>query len=225
MPVRDLLLEATIKLIAQDGPTDVSARVVCDSIGVKFASVNYNFESWNGLIAQAASIVYVDYVTGLGVAVRQAPRNPEDRFRAFVAAQMDWARKMPGWGAIFNYPFSARIASRILQEKFGHLTRPHFELNVARLAQLIVDIREGSVSEFDFDVTNYPREELLADRLAIARSTMAGWTTLGMMVWVGRGPTLESQIPEILATQEGIFAFSIEEMIIAIRGDKGRTLG
>jgi hypothetical protein len=44
------------------------------------------------------------------------------------------------------------------------------------------------------------------------------------MVWVGRGPTLESQIPEILATQEGIFAFSIEEMIIAIRGDKGRTL-
>ena len=52
--VKDLLIEATIKLIALDGSTDVSARAVCDSIGVKFASVNYNFGSWNGLIAQAA---------------------------------------------------------------------------------------------------------------------------------------------------------------------------
>jgi hypothetical protein len=137
---------------------------------------------------------------------------------------MDWARRNPGWGAIFNYPVSARMASQILQEKFGHITRPHFELNVARLAQLTLDIREGYVSPNDFDVTNYPRAELLADKLAIARSTMAGWTTLGMMVWVGRGPTLESQIPEILERQEAIFRFALEETITSIRSDRGRQL-
>lgn len=224
LPVADLLLKATIKLVSELGPTDTSGRLVCDSIGVKYASINYNFGSWNALIAQAASQVYVDYVNGLDQAVKQAPSNPEDRFRAYVMAQMDWARCNPGWGAIFNYPFSARIASQILQEKFGHITRPHFEFNVARLAQLIVDIREGYVSTNDFDVTNYPRAELLDDRLAIARSTMAGWTTLGMMVWVGRGPTLESQIPEILERQEQIFRFAIEETIISIRSDRGRGL-
>jgi hypothetical protein len=224
IPVAELLVDATIKLVAERGPTDSSGRVVCDSIGVKYASINYNFGSWNGLIAKAASEVYVDYVNGLGEAVRQAPSNPEDRFRAYVMAQMDWARRNPGWGAIFNYPVSARMASQILQEKFGHITRPHFELNVARLAQLTLDIREGYVSPNDFDVTNYPRAELLADKLAIARSTMAGWTTLGMMVWVGRGPTLESQIPEILERQEAIFRFALEETITSIRSDRGRQL-
>ncbi|CAB4569405.1 unannotated protein [freshwater metagenome] len=224
IPVAELLVDATIKLVAERGPTDSSGRVVCDSIGVKYASINYNFGSWNGLIAKAASEVYVDYVNGLGEAARQAPSNPEDRFRAYVMAQMDWARRNPGWGAIFNYPFSARMASQILQEKFGHITRPHFELNVARLAQLTLDIREGYVSPNDFDITNYPRAELLADKLAIARSTMAGWTTLGMMVWVGRGPTLESQIPEILERQEAIFRFALEETITSIRSDRGRQL-
>ena len=224
IPARELLIDATIKLIAEGGPTDVTSRQVCDLTGVKYASVNHNFGSWNGLIAHAASRVYVEYVTGLGEAVKGAPRNPADRFRAYVLAQLDWARRMPGWGAVFNYPFSSRTASQILQREFGHITQPHFELNVARLAQLIVDIREESVAAADFDVTNYPRAELLADKIAIARSTMAGWTTLGMMVWVGRGPTLESQTPEILERQESIFHFTIEETIKAIREDKGRKL-
>jgi AcrR family transcriptional regulator len=224
IPAMELLLEATIKLIAESGPTDVSARQVCDFTGVKYASVNHNFGSWNGLIAHAASIVYVNYVSGLGEAVNRAPRNPEERFRAYVFEQLDWARRMPGWGAVFNYPISSRKASQILQRDFGHITQPHFELNVARLAQLIVDIREGTVSTFDFDVTNYPRAELLADKIAIARSTMAGWTTLGMMVWVGRGPTLQTQTPEILERQESIFLFTIDETIKAIREDKGRKL-
>ena len=224
IPARDLLIDATVKLIAEGGPTDVSARQVCDLTGLKYGSVNHNFGSWNGLIAHAASVVYVDYIRGLGEAVRSAPLNPEDRFRAYVSKQLDWAREMPGWGAVFNYPFSSRIASTILQGEYGHITQPHFELNVARLAQLIVDLRDGSVSDFDFDVTNYPRAALLADKLAIARSTMVGWTTLGMMVWVGRGPTLQTQTPEILERQEAIFQFTIEELIKSIKTDKGRKL-
>ena len=224
VPVAELLIEATIELIGTMGPTDASGRMVCDSIGVKYASVNYNFESWNGLIAHAASRVYVRYVDVLGEAVKKAPRNPDDRFRAYAMAQLDWGRRMPGWGAVFNYPLSAGIASQILQQKFGHITRPHFELNLARLAQLIVDIREGSVSPNDFDVTNYPRAQILADRLAVARSTMAGWTTLGMMVWVSRGPTQESQIPEVVELQESLFRFAIDETIASIRADYGRSL-
>ena len=219
VPVAELLIEAAIELVGTVGPTDASGRMVCDSIGVRYASVNYNFGSWNGLIAHAASRVYVGYVDVLGEAVQQAPRNPDDRFRAYAMAQVDWARRLPGWGAVLNYPLSAGIASQILQEKFGHVTRPHFELNLARLAQLIVDIREGSVSPNDFDVTNYPRAELLADKLAIARSTMAGWATLGMMVWVSRGLIQQSQIPEEVDLQESLFRVAIDETIASIRAD------
>lgn len=222
IPARELLLQAAITRIAVHGTTDANARDVCSDAGVTFAMVNYNFGSWNGLIAEAASVVYVDYVEGLWAQVQIADREPEARLRAFLNAQLAWAQRMPGWGAVFNYPFSARKATEILREKFGSVTSGYFQLNLARLEQLTIDVRENKVTEFDYNTDNFPREELLADRLAAARSTMVGWTSLGMGVWAGRGATLETQLPEVQEFQSFLFEFAVEQSIADIRADQGK---
>lgn len=220
VPARELLLKAAIARIATHGTTDANARDVCSDAGVTFAMVNYNFGSWNGLIAEAASIVYVDYVEGLWKQVQIADYDPEARLRAYLGAQLAWAQRMPGWGAVFNYPFSARKATEILREKFGHITSGYFQLNLARLEQLTIDVRENKVTAFDYTPENFPKEELLADRLGAARSTMVGWTSLGMGVWASRGNTLETQLPEIKELQAFLFDFALEQSIADIRSDK-----
>lgn len=220
IPARQHLLEAAISRIAREGTTDVSAREICADSNVTYAMVNYNFGSWNGLIAEAASIVYVDYIETLWSLVNSADREPEARLRAYLNGQLAWAQRMPGWGAVFNYPFSARKAMEILQKKFGHITSAYFQLNLARLEQLTIDVRENRVTDFPYTTENFPKEELLSDRLGAARSTMVGWTSLGMCVWASRGLTLEAQLPEVKQLQQYFFDFAMEQTIANIRADQ-----
>lgn len=224
VPARQLLLESAITRIAREGTTDVNAREVCADANVTFAMVNYNFGSWNGLIAEAASIVYVDYIDTLWELVNAAEREPEARLRAYLNGQLAWAQRMPGWGAVFNYPFSARKATDILQDKFGHITSAYFQLNLARLEQLTIDVRENTVTDFPYNTENFPKEELLADKLGAARSTMVGWTSLGMGVWAGRGSTVEAELPEVQQLQKYFFDFALEQTIADIRADKSSLL-
>jgi AcrR family transcriptional regulator len=224
LSLRSQLLDKTIELIALHGATDVSARQVCDEVGVTFASVNYNFGTWNGLIAEAGATVYSNYVDLLWNAVNAAPREPEARLLAYIRAQIEWSASYSGWGAVFNYPFSARTATTIMQEKFGQAHNAKFQLNHARLTRLTIDVRDGVVTPFDFDESTYPHAELLSDAIGLARATLTGWSTLGMMVWLSRGPTLETQIPDIKARQDAIVDFAIRQIISAIRSDAAPTV-
>lgn len=214
--VRSELLETAIDVIAMEGPTDVHAADIARLVGTTPAAITYNFGSWNGLIAEAAKEVYVNYIDELWRAVRAAERDPRARLRAYIAAQLAWAMRMPGWGAVFNYPFSVKSASEILRAKFGDITKAHFELNYARLIQLTIDVRDEHVTDVEWGVSQHPRAELLADTNAVFRATMNGWTVLGMMVWRSRGPTMESQIDEILQLQDKVIDWSIDQLVSAI---------
>jgi DNA-binding transcriptional regulator YbjK len=219
IPIRRQLIDKTIELISSQGATDVSARSVCDAANVTFASVNYNFGSWNGLIAEAGATVYAEYSERLWMAVGKAPLEPEARLMAYINAQLEWSVNNSGWAAIFNYPFSARTATTILQEKFGQAHNARFQLNHARLTRLTIDVRDGTVTPFDYDEYNYPHDELISDELGLARATLTGWSTLGLMVWLSRGPTLETQIPDIKSRQDNISEFALKQIVGAIHLD------
>lgn len=218
--VKESLIGATIKAVASHGPLAVNARRVCDDAGVMFAAVNYNFGSWNGLLAAAASRVYAEYVDILWQAVEHAQREPRERLRAYILAQVEWSKQMPGWGAVFNYPVSVEDVTKIRLERDTFETVDLFRLNLARLEQLVIDVRENSVTEFHYGVGEIPVEQLLSDSLAVARSTSIGWSTMGMAVWASRGSTGESQISEFKALESQIMEFHVNSLIDSIANDR-----
>jgi AcrR family transcriptional regulator len=185
-PLKDLLIEATVQIVSQEGTTDASARRVCDAVGVQPASINYNFGSWNALIAHAALTAYYEYSAEIWSAALAAPTTPEDRLSAFLRAQIAWAERESGWSAFFNFPRSAQTASDFLFERFGRNIQDAFELNYGRLYRLCRDVREGVVTGDEQWAEKTGRDAILADTDMLTEAIVVGWTSLGMQIWGSR---------------------------------------
>lgn len=185
-PLKDLLIEATLRVVSQEGTTDASARRVCDEVGVQPASINYNFGSWNALIAHAALKAYYDYSAEIWSAALAAPKTPQDRLGAFLRAQRAWAERESGWSAFFNFPRSAQTASGLLFERFGKQVQDAFELNYGRLYRLCRDVKEGVVTADEQWAERTGRDAILADTDMLTEAIVVSWTSLGMQIWSSR---------------------------------------
>lgn len=219
-PLRDLLIAETIRQVGCDGTTDVTARQVAEAVGVQPATINYNFQSWNGLIADAGVTCYVNYVEGLWAAVNGAKRSPEARMRAYFVAQRNWGREMPGWSAFFDYPFSAKSAAEILQKRHVQTMTSYFELNYARLYSLVRDLQQGKVTDVDWTIDTYPRADIIRDQKAFNRAVMVGWTSLGIMVWSGRRDTMAQRTMDLAEYEQRALDYAFDELIRIIKADR-----
>ena len=185
-PLKDLLIDAAVSVVSADGTTDASARQVADAVGVQPASINYNFGSWNDLIAQAALKAYFGYSERIWSAALRAPHTPEARLTAFLREQLAWAEEESGWAAFFNFPKSAQTASDILFGRFGEQIRQGFELNYGRLYRLVRDVREGAVTDDHEWAEKAGRDAILADTDVLTEAIVVSWTSLGMQIWGSR---------------------------------------
>jgi AcrR family transcriptional regulator len=185
-PLKDLLIEAAVTIVSAQGTTDSSARQVADAVGVQPASINYNFGSWNDLIAQAALKAYYGYSERIWAAALQAPKTPDARLTAFLREQLAWAEEESGWAAFFNFPKSAQTASDILFKRFGEQIRQGFELNYGRLYRLVRDVQEGVVTEDPEWAQKTGRDTILADTKTLTEAIVVSWTSLGMQIWGSR---------------------------------------
>lgn len=219
IPVREALIRETIAQVAEEGPLAISARQVCLSAGVTFAAVNYNFETWNGLLAAAGSTAYSEYLDEIWNAVQQGPQTPDDRLRSFIMAQALWNQRMPGWGAVFTYPVSALEIAALMREKYPEIMVNKFQLNLARLAQLTIDVREQTITDFPYGPHDFPMQELMDDTRAVARSTSIGWAIMGMSTWLARGNQGLNQVEAAVNMQETLMDFHISELIRSIKSD------
>lgn len=185
-PLKDLLVDATITVVSRAGTTDASAREVADAVGVQPASINYNFGSWNDLIATAALKAYSLYSERIWAAALAAPKNPEARLTAFLREQLAWAEEESGWAAFFNFPKSAQTASDILFNRFGEQMRQGFELNYGRLYRLVRDVEENLVTDDPEWAQKTGRDAILADTVMLTEAIVISWTSLGMQIWGSR---------------------------------------
>lgn len=217
--VADLLLRATINEVARDGAFAVNARQVCDVAGVSYGTVNHNFVSWNGLLAAAAMRYYSEYVEELWKATQAAPHDPDARLEAWIKAQVAHGVRMAGWSAVINYPATFKSITDILQEKHAEEMTGLLELNLARLGRLTLDVRDGVVTDFPYGVNEFPREEMLADHVAVARATITVWGTLGMTIWMASATTRGAGSPETGERGDMIMDFHIAEIIRGIKSD------
>lgn len=220
VPVRDALIRATIARVAEEGPLAISARQVCVEAGVTFAAVNYNFGSWNGLLAAAGAQAYSDYIDEIWQAVLDGPQTPDERMKSFIMAQASWAARMPGWGAVLTYPVSALEIATLMRQEYPDIMVDKFQLNLARLAQLTIDVREQTITEFPYTEEDFPREQLLADLRAVTRSTSVGWSSMGMSTWLARGAEGIDQLDDVSHMQELLIEFHVKELIESIKRDK-----
>ena len=185
-PLKDLLIDATVTVVATEGTTDASARQVADMVGVQPASINYNFGSWNDLIATAALHAYYAYSKRIWQAALSAKPQPEARLTAFLREQLAWAESESGWAAFFNFPKSAQTASDILFSRFGEQMRQGFELNYGRLYRLVRDVQEGVVTDDPEWAEKTGRDAILADTKMLTETIVVSWTSLGMQIWGSR---------------------------------------
>jgi AcrR family transcriptional regulator len=185
-PLKDLLIDAAVTAVSAGGTTDTNARHVADAVGVQPASINYNFGSWNDLIAQAALRAYYGYSERIWAAALSAPKTPDARLTAFLREQLAWAEEESGWAAFFNFPKSAQTASDILFSRFGEQMRQAFELNYGRLYRLVRDVQEGTVTDDPEWAQKTGRDAILADTEVLTEAIVISWTSLGMQIWGSR---------------------------------------
>jgi len=184
-PMRLKILYVTFGEVALSGPGSFNVASVCDRLGITYPMVNHYFGGRDGLLAEGASMMYRRYIEGIWEAALAAPRNPEARLKAWMMAQVSGTHTMGGWGPILNYPLAAREVTAEIESKFQGPLNRLFELNLARQAAMIGDVRAGSVTDCDFTEDNYPRDAMLVDPLLRKIMPTVAWSIFGLSVWMG----------------------------------------
>jgi AcrR family transcriptional regulator len=216
-PNRDKLVYLTIREVAITGPASFNTAPVCDTLGISYPMVNYYFGNRDGLIAEAGHVAYTLYVDKLWAAVEAAPREPEARLRAWLEAHLRLNIEIRGWGAVLNYPRFSSTVEEILDERFGEEHRRYFELNMAHLARLILDVWAGTVTDFPYDAETFPRAELLSDPTAVEVAASISWSTLGLAVWRSGRHTPSKGVRELMELGPHLIAFHQDSMLDLVR--------
>lgn len=216
-PNRDKLIYLTIREVAITGPASFNTSPVCDALGISYPMVNYYFGNRDGLVAEAGHIAYVLYVDRLWAAVEAAPPDPSSRLRAWLEAHLRLNIEIGGWGAVLNYPRFSSTVEEILDERFGDEHRRHFELNMAHLTRLILDVWAGEVTDFPYGVDAFPRAELLQENAALELAASLSWSTLGVAVWRAGRHAPSKGIRELAEQSTHLIRFHQDSMLDLVR--------
>lgn len=100
---RDLIVEAAIELVLQDGAAGFETKVVALKAGVNQPQINYYFGSRDGLLTYVAGLIYDQYVDSLSTKVKAA-KTPRDAIVDVIEEAIDFNKKHPGVGTLAFYP-------------------------------------------------------------------------------------------------------------------------
>lgn len=181
--VRQKLIALTIEEVIKTGPSDFETKVVCDRIDVNYSMINYYFGGRDGLLAEASAVTVRKSILGMHKRIVAAPRNAEKRFRVWIEGELQWYRDHSAWGVLINYPIASKVSGAILEEKYGAELTKYSEFYLAMVATMVLDLRKGTLSDFDFGVDNYPRASLLLNPIAALDTVSLAWSVHGIAVW------------------------------------------
>jgi hypothetical protein len=125
---------------------------------------------------------------------------------------------MGGWGPILNYPLAAREVTAEIDAKFQKPLNRVFELNLARLAILVRDVRRDTVTDVDYTVEKYPRTQLLTDPYLLSVMPTVSWSIFGMSVWVAGEHAPARNISEVSALVKVLMENHFRTIVSVIKG-------
>lgn len=220
---RDRFLFLTIHEFGQKGPGSFSHIKVAKDLGYTSAMINHYFGSRNGLIAEAASTVYAQYVEAMRQGVADAPANPDDRFRAWLKTQIEFANDRPGWALVHNYPNLALENPLDFETKFRDEMTQGFEINLGRLAQLILDVWSGRVSAVEITRDSFDKTVYLSNRWLTDLTASVAMSTLGAAVWSAGSHAPSSATAEAMALREHVITGHIENVLTFVKSQRPRV--
>jgi AcrR family transcriptional regulator len=219
---RERMILLAIDEMLKQGPADFNARIVCERLGVKQSMVPYHFGSRDGLIVESTIWAYRDWSHYATDILRKTSGKGEKRLRAYINAELDWASRMGPIALLVQYPMLSEPVRASLQEKYGDEMRRKLEFHLAALSDIVVDIRTGSTTPFNYDDTNYPPvENAIMHATEFLTATSISWASHGLAMWasgnhmstqsfwtldVGKISTkfaIKNHIDEIVATAKG----------------------
>lgn len=217
--VRHKMLYLTIWEISKIGPAAFNTHSVCNQLGVTHPMVNHYFGSRDALIAEAGFTIYETYIKRLWENVEATKPQAEARLTAWLEAQVELHVELGGWGQVLNYPHYWQGIFEQMDELQADRRRQIFELNIARLARLIRDFRNNVVTEIDFSIEDYPREELLLDKRLIEITTTVALSTLGLAVWRSGGHIPSRGIIDLKGMTSSIMRTHQKHMLLIAQAD------
>lgn len=180
---RQKLIALTIEEMVVNGPGAFNVKRVCDRIDAKYGLVNYYFGSKDVLVAEASALSYKKSVLASQARIISAPRDAEKRLRAHLLGELEWFRHMNAWGILVSYPILSVESRKLLETNFGKELQKYFELYTALMSLMLLDLRKGTISDFDFDIDNIPRALLTKHPVAVLDATSIMWNAHGLNVW------------------------------------------
>jgi AcrR family transcriptional regulator len=211
--MRDQFIERTIEEFTRTGPGAFNPGQIARDLGVTVAMINHYFGSRYGLIAEAAYVVYARYIDEMFDAVTKAPQVPEERLRAWIQTQIAVARRVGGWGIVLNYPTLALKEPLAFDSKYRKLMSEKFEVNLARLAQLVLDVKAGSVSPEEITENNTDLQKFLSNPTLVALGSSVAMSTLGAAVWMAGSHAPSADSDEAHQRADFIVQAHIEHLV------------
>lgn len=192
---RDKFLFLTIDEFGRVGPGGFSHASIARRLGVTVAMINHYFGSRNGLISEAAYLVYCKYMEAMTLAVDEAPRDPESRLRAWINTQISFAVSVSGWAVVLNYPTLSLEDPMEFTVVFRKRISAKFNANIARLSQLVLDVQSGSVTPLEIDEESLDMASYMKDIKLVTLTSTIAMSTLGAAVWAAGShtPSAESE--------------------------------
>ena len=214
--IRQKLLFLTIEDVGAQGAREFNGIRVCQRLNVSASLVNHYFGGRDGLIAEATAIAYINYVMGLHAAAAQYD-DPSDALRAWMRAQVQWAKEHPGLAEILNYSSAHRDISALVERDFQREIQKHFEFNLAMIGTMVRAIRSGQPLILPSDPDEVDREEFIADTTISRIVPSVAWSTLGVAVWVSGQHTPSSATSEARAHFNDLLEAHIENVLTSIK--------
>ena len=216
--MRSKILFVTMSDVSRVGPAAFNVGVVCTALGISNSLINHHFGGRDELIAEAVVETYRRYVENIWFAAMKEV-TPEARLRAWIEASVARQVQMRGLAAILNYPTASLDVTNIVHERSGQLMADLGALNMARLIQLVSDVRRDAVSPDVLELGKVSADELVSDPHLTVLGASIGWSVLGMSVW-NTGPHLPTaQHPETAMLLEATSRYHVDRLVREARGD------
>jgi len=212
-PMREKIIYLTIDAVAERGPANFNSAEVCDRLGITHPMVNHYFDNRDGLLAVTAFVVYERHIRSVWDAVSKAPAEAAARLKVWMRAIVDSNQSMGGWGAVLNYPLTSLTVTTILDTHFREAIKELFEWNVARLAVLVSDVKNGTVSDLPDDINPDLREELASQSELVSLVSSVAWSSLGVAVWYSGQHLASAQVQEAIDQREALVDAHIDHVV------------